>query len=222
MRSPLVRRNVTTSQYDPSATLTPVSPDGYGPPEEFHYSLPAMLGLILLLLGPALFLFGTLLWYGQGSTALAEFFGVTVADDTAFEATVPIAVGGVFVAAVVVVTVLHELVHGLAFRLQGYQVSYGAAPQLGAFYAAAFHQFQTRNDTILVGIAPLLVLDGLLVPLLFVPVPTLAVFAFVALLFNTLGAAGDLYFLAHLLRMLADALLYDSDIRHSYVFYPES
>jgi hypothetical protein len=222
MHHPAVRPGVPTSQYDPSATLTPDPPEGYGPPEEFHYSLPVMLGVILLLLGPALLVFGTLLWYGQGSAALADFFGVTVADDAGFEATVPIAVGGVFVAAVAVVTVLHELVHGLAFRLKGYQVSYGAAPQLGAFYAAAFHQFQARNDVVLVGVAPLLVLDALLIPLLFVPVPAVAFFAFVALLFNTLGAAGDLYLLARLARMPAETLLYDSDIRHSYVFYSKA
>ncbi|WP_284009237.1 DUF3267 domain-containing protein [Haloarcula pelagica] len=210
-----------TSQYEPSATLRPAAPDGYGDPEEFHYSLPIMLALILLLVGPALFVFGTLLWDGQGA-ALADFFGVTVTDDAGFEATIPIAIGGVFVAAVVVVTVLHELVHGLVFRLQGYRVSYGAAPQLGAFYAAAFHQFQARNDTILVGIAPLIVLDALLVPLFFVPIPVVAVFAFVAVLFNTLGAAGDIYLLARLLRMPRGTLLYDSDIRHSYVLYPEA
>jgi uncharacterized membrane protein YkvI len=66
----------------------------------------------------------------------------------------------------------------------------------------------------------LLVLDLALVPVLFVPVPMLAFGAFVALLFNTLGAVGDLYLLAHLLRMPPGTLLYDSDMRHSYVFYP--
>jgi len=92
--------------------------------------------------------------------------------------------------------VLHELTHGLVYRYLGYQVSYGVAPQLGAFYAAAFHQFQQRSDNLVVGIAPLVVLNVLLLPLLFVPIPLLAFAAFIALLFNTAGAAGDLYLVA--------------------------
>ena len=43
----------------------------------------------------------------------------------------------------------------------------------------------------------------------------------VAVLFAA-GAAGDLYLAAALLRMPADALMYDSDARHCYVFYPEA
>ena len=41
--------------------------------------------------------------------------------------------------------------------------------------------------------------------------------AFVGLLFNT---AGDAYALVTVLRMPPGTLLYDSDIRHSYAFYP--
>ena len=40
-------------------------------------------------------------------------------------------------------------------------------------------------------------------------------------MFNTAGAAGDLYLVAKLLAMTEGSLLYDSDIRHMCVFYPD-
>lgn len=119
----------------------------------------------------------------------------------------------------VAITILHELVHGLVYRARGYRVSYGFVLQLGAFYAAS-HQFQDREDDLVAAAAPLVVLDLLPVPLLFVPIPAVALAAFVALLFDTAGAAGDLYLVVRLLRMPDGTLLYDSDARHSYVFYP--
>lgn len=210
------------SEHDHSDTLLPATPDGYEDPHEFRYSLPVLLVGILLLLFPSLFLFGNLLWYAQGPLALESLFGLETSGDGAFEFSVSMGLVLVFFASIGAVTVLHELVHGLVYRLLGYTVSYGVAPHLGAFYACAFHQFHTRRHDLLVGIAPLVVLDLLLAPLLFVPVPALAFSAFVALLFNTLGAVGDLYLLGHLLRMPAGTLLYDSDIRHSYVYYPSS
>jgi hypothetical protein len=81
------------------------------------------------------------------------------------------------------------------------------SPRLGALYAGTFHQFRKRNHTTIVGIAPLAVLDLLPLRLLFVPVPLLAFAAFVALLFNTAGAAGDLYLVATLLRTPAGSLM---------------
>jgi len=209
-----------TSEYEPAETLRPAAPAGYQPPQPFRYSLAVLLGLVIMLVPVAAVVFGGLLWYAQGS-ALDAVFSV---EETATSVTVTLTSGLVAVAcvgAVVVVTVLHELVHGLVYRWYGYRVSYGVAPQLGAFYAATFHQFQARNHNLIVGIAPLVLLNGLLLPVLFVPVPLLAFAAFLALLFNTAGAAGDLYLVATLLRTPAGSLMYDSDIRHSYIFYPE-
>ncbi|WP_137684693.1 DUF3267 domain-containing protein [Haloarcula mannanilytica] len=210
-----------TSAHDPADTLRPATPAGYQSPQPFRYSLLVLLGLVAVLLPVAAVVFGGLLWYAQG-TALDAVFSV---EETATSITFTLGSGLVAVAcvgAIVAVTILHELVHGLVYRWFGYRVSYGVAPQLGAFYAATFHQFQERNHNIIVGIAPLVVLDALLLPLLFAPVPLLAFAAFVALLFNTAGAAGDLYLVVTLLRTPAGSLMYDSDIRHSYLFAPES
>jgi hypothetical protein len=212
--------SVPTSEYDPSDTLTPAPPEGYANPTTLRYPLSILLGIVLVVTPIATLLFGRVLWFAQGPAALGAVFefretatsvGVTVRSSV---------VAVAFVGATVVVTILHELLHGLVYEMRGYRVSYGVAPQLGAFYAAAFHQFQRRDDNIVVGIAPLLVIDLLLVPILFVPNPALAFAAFVGLVFNTAGAAGDLYLVARLLRMPPNALLYDSDARHSYVYYP--
>ncbi|MFU1783484.1 DUF3267 domain-containing protein [Haloarcula japonica] len=209
------------SDHDPADTLRPVTPPGYQPPQSFRYSPVVLLGLVMVLLPVAAVVFGWLLWYAQG-TALDAVFSV---EETATSITFTLTSGLVavtFVVAIVAVTVLHELVHGVVYHWFGYDVSYGVAPQLGAFYAAAFHQFQHRTHNIIVGIAPLVVLDALFLPMLFVPIPLLAFAAFLALLFNTAGAAGDLYLVATLLRTPAGSLMYDSDIRHSYMFCPEA
>lgn len=210
------------SRYDPADALVPETPAGYRDPVPFRYSLLVLLALGAGLVYVAAAGFGWLLLEIHGLDRLEPI--VTVEDtESAFAVTV----GGTqfwlaFVAAVLVLVVVHEGVHGLVYRLRGYDVSYGVAPQIGAVYAAAFHQFQTREDNLVVGIAPLLVLDALLLAVLFVPVPVVAFAAFLGLVFNTAGAAGDLYLVARLLALPRGTLLYDSDIRHMYVFYPET
>ena len=207
-----------TSPHDPDDALVPETPDGYADPVEFRYPMAVLAAIVALVTPVALVAFGSLLRIGQGA-ALPVLFGY---ESTAegFSVSVPLVLAVVFVATVAVVTVLHELVHGLVFRLQGYDVSYGAVPQMGAFYAAAFHQFQPRSETVLVALAPLVVLDALMLPLLFVPIPMLAFAGFLGLLLNTAGAAGDLYIVARLLRYPPETLTYDADVRHMYVFVP--
>lgn len=208
------------SSYEPDDTLVPETPDGYRDPIPFRYPNTVLLGIVAVIVPLAIIGFGHLLWYAQGAAGFAHVFTVTeTADSVSFSLTS----GGVvlvFLASIVLITVLHELVHGLVYEYLGYDVSYGVAPHLGAFYAAAFHQFQPRNNNIVVGLAPLVVLDLLLLPVLFAPWPLLAFAAFVGLLFNTAGAAGDLYLVARLLRTAPGTCCYDSDIRHSYLFEP--
>lgn len=209
------------SGYDPDATLLPETPPGYADPVEFQYPVVVLAGIVAVLTVVSMGVFGWLLYVAQGPDALATVFTV---EETADSVTFTTDLGVVALAlvfGVVAVTALHEFVHGLAYRLLGYDVSYGVLVGMGAFYAAAFHQFQRRNDNLLVGAAPLVVVDAVLLAALFAPNPTVAFVAFVGLLFNTAGAAGDVYLLVALLRMPADALLYDSDARHGYVFYRE-
>lgn len=208
------------SPHTPDDTLVPDPPAGYSDPIPFQYPTVVLLGLAALLVPIAIVGFGHLLWYAQGPAGFEHVFTVSeTADSVSFSLTSG-SVALVFLASIVLVTALHELVHGLVYTHLGYEVSYGIVPHLGAFYAAAFHQFQSRNDNIIVGLAPLIILNLLLLPVLFAPWPLLAFAAFVGLLFNTAGAAGDLYLVARLLRTAPGTRCYDSDIRHSYLFEP--
>lgn len=189
------------------------------PPREYRYPLPILRGPVVVITPASAVGFGIVPWYAQGP-ALETVFAVEETA-TAISFTVQSSqVAVAFVGANGVVTVVHELVHGLVYRWPGYRVSYGIAPQLGAFYAAALHQFQRRNDDPLVGFAPLVVLDALLLPMLFVPVPVVAFAAYVALPFDTAGAAGDRCLAGSLLRMPTDTLTYDSDAIESYPIPP--
>jgi hypothetical protein len=57
---------------------------------------------------------------------------------------------------------------------------------------------------------------------LFVPVPIVALAAAFVLVLNTAGAIGDLYATWRLWRLPEGTLLYDVDIRHSYVYEPST
>ena len=208
---------VPASPYDPDDSRAPDAPDGYRDPVAFSYSLPAIVAIAAVLLGAGWFGFGGLLWAIQAPGILDSLFEIRE-DATSVTFVLRTGTLAAFVATVALVTAAHELVHGLVYRRYGYRVRYGVAPHLGAFYAGVFHQFQTRQDTLHVLVAPLVLLDAVLLPLLFVPL--VAFGAFVGLLFNTAGAAGDAYALVTILRMPPGTLLYHSDIRHSYAFYP--
>ena len=191
---------------DRSPPGPPESPEGYGEPIEFSYPGLWLSAGSLVLFVLAVAGFGRLMRALRGGTAV--------------EFTVGLAGIGVVAALAVATIVVHELVHGLVYHLLGYRVRYGLALNMGAAYAAAFGQFQTRRDNLLVGLAPLAVFTVVLTPLLAGPLPV-ALAAFLVLVVNTSGAIGDLYLSWRLLRMPEGALLYDVDIRHSYVYYPE-
>ncbi|WP_340674438.1 DUF3267 domain-containing protein [Natrinema zhouii] len=70
------------------------------------------------------------------------------------------------------------------------------------------------------GLAPLVSIAIVATPLLAVPVPSIAVTAYMVLVINTTGAVGDLYIIWCLRRMPEGTLLYDVDLRHMYVFEP--
>jgi hypothetical protein len=209
------------SEHDPGSTLLPETPAGYGDPVAFRYPTVALALLVAVLSVGSLLGFGWVLYHAQGPGALGSVFVVEeTADSVSFTVELSV-VALALVFGVGAVTALHEFVHGLAYRLLGYDVSYGFLAGVGAFYAAAFHQFQRRDHNLVVGLAPVVVVDALLLVALFVPNPTVAFVAFVGLVVNTAGAAGDVYLVATLLRLPRDALLYDSDARHGYVYYPE-
>ncbi|ELY60548.1 hypothetical protein C491_04600 [Natronococcus amylolyticus DSM 10524] len=216
---------MTTSEASGSdltrAPELPPTPDGYADPYEFRYptvgllvgssvlgivSSVALVALLTLVHGPEMF----------------TFYEVTVDGETTTFAMDLTAIAVPFLAALVVTTVVHELLHGVVFRFYGYDVTYGVAPSMGAFYAAAFGQFQRRAELLRVGLAPLVGITAVCFPLVFVPVPIVALTAAFVLVLNTAGAIGDLYATWRLRGLPEGALLYDVDIRYSYVYEPSA
>ena len=125
------------------------------------------------------------------------------------------------VVTVLATTTIHELLHGVAYRLLGYRVAFGVSGHLLAAYAAAFDQWQTRNHNLVVALAPLVALTGILVPLLAVRNRVVVLVAVTALMMNTAGAVGDINLAWRLLGMPRTTLLYDRDFKTMLIYQPE-
>lgn len=115
------------------------------------------------------------------------------------------------IVALVLVMLVHELVHGVFFwRFAGQRPTFGIKG-LFPYAAAPSGVYFPRNQFLVVGIAPLVLLTlvGLLLmviaPVVVVPILLL----FVA--FNVAGAAGDLVMVVWLLSYSPDTLMQDSD-----------
>ncbi|MFP8955785.1 DUF3267 domain-containing protein [Natrialbaceae archaeon A-CW3] len=198
----------------------PPTPPGYADPDEFSYPTVLIVGGSTLIGLLCVVGVGMLLLSVQEAAVFDPFVTVTVdGETTAFSMDVT-AAAVPFLVAVVVTAVGHELIHGAAFRYYGHEVTYGAVPSMGAFYAAAFGQFQTRDDLFRVGLAPLVVITVVCLPLLAVPVPFVAVTAALVLVLNTAGSIGDLYAVWRLWQFPPGTQLYDVEIHHSYVYEP--
>ncbi|WP_435360729.1 DUF3267 domain-containing protein [Haloarchaeobius sp. DFWS5] len=206
---------------EPTASHVPDTPAGYQPPQKFEYPLWVVVGTVVVLLWLSALVYGTVLWVVQGPSILDGVVDTGGSDDAVVftvdmaQVVVPLVVG------IGATTVLHELCHGLVYRRLGYEVSYGVALHMGAVYAAAFHQYQTREDALKVLVAPLVCLTALSIPLLFVQIPLVALTGFAVLVVNTAGAAGDVFAMWAVNRLPAKSLLYDCDASHMYVFEPE-
>jgi hypothetical protein len=89
--------------------------------------------------------------------------------------------------------IAHEAVHGLVFSAFGGRPRFGAGMTYGMpyFYAACPGQWFVRDRFLVVGLAPLVILDAAAL-LLMLPAAT-AFFGASLLAFNTSGAVGDLW-----------------------------
>jgi hypothetical protein len=207
----------TRTATGPSA---PPAPDGYAAPDEFSYPT------VILLIGSAVLglvsvaLVGALLSEIHGPELFATFYEVTADGETTTFAVDLTVIAVPFLLSLLVTVVVHEWLHGLVFEHYDYDVTYGFVPTMGAFYAAAFEQFHERSELLRIGLAPLVVITAVCLPLLAVPVPIVAITAAFVLTLNTAGAIGDLYLCWRLFRLPPGTLLYDADIRHSYVYEP--
>lgn len=113
------------------------------------------------------------------------------------------------VVASIVVLPLHEGLHGLAFSLWGGKPHYGAKLPF-ALYCGAKNQLFHRNEYLVVGLAPLVVitLAGIIFILL---APALASYVLLGLITNFSGAAGDIWVAMRLLRQPRDVLVEDTE-----------
>lgn len=106
------------------------------------------------------------------------------------------------------VVALHELAHALFFWLFTRERPYfGLGP--GYAYAAAPDWYFPRNQFLLIGMAPLLLLSGLGVLLLPIVPQTAVAWLILFLTANAAGAVGDLYICLWLLRKPATTLAHD-------------
>jgi hypothetical protein len=96
--------------------------------------------------------------------------------------------------------VIHELIHGLAFAAFGGKPRYGVGIEffLPYAYATAPGHLFSRNAFLIIGLAPLIVIDAiaLLLLVIFPQAPWLGW----VVVFNTAGAVGDLWIATLLLR----------------------
>jgi hypothetical protein len=104
---------------------------------------------------------------------------------------------------------LHELLHGAAFLLWGGRPYFGAKLPY-ALYCGAKNQLFRRNQYLVVGLAPLVVitLAGILVTLIS---PVTAVYTLAITVGNISGAAGDIWSVGRLLRLPKPTLVEDTE-----------
>ncbi len=178
----------------------PTPPPGYSRPRPLGQSA------LVLLLGSIVLTTGAL----AGSVVL---FAVL---DTGADAELVQAPFWLMVLSGLVFTALcHEGIHGLVYRYFGYEVEYGFAN--GGLYTAAPGQIHTREESVWITAAPVLVLT--LVGLLFLLVPSnsLGYVGITVLVLNTSGSVADLEQLCRLLVLPTGTLVCDADATYIYV-----
>lgn len=105
---------------------------------------------------------------------------------------------------------IHELIHGLVFLVWGGRPYFGAKLPL-ALYCGAKEQLFRRNQYLVVGLAPLVVLS-LLAIILTLFAPVLASYTLFASLSNVSGAAGDVWVAYRLAHQPAHVLVEDTNV----------
>ena len=112
------------------------------------------------------------------------------------------------IVAYLVVLPLHEGIHGLAFSLWGGKPYFGTKLPF-ALYCGAKNQLFRRNQYLVVGLAPLVVITvaGIVFTLLY---PGLAAYTLLGTVGNFSGAAGDVWVAQRILRQPADLLVEDT------------
>jgi hypothetical protein len=195
---------------DPQSNQFPPAPPGYQPASRFEYptvKLQVAALLVLAAITPILLLVAGVLHPQLARDSFARWNdGISLL---------------IVIGTVIATAVVHELVHGVAYKLLGYKVTFGVSRRLLAAYAAAFGQWQKRNHNIIVALAPLVVLTGVFSPLLLTRSREVLLVAVATLMMNTAGATGDLYLTWRLMQMPKATLLHDVDIKTMLIYLPE-
>ena len=144
---------------------------------------------------------------GLEGTPFDDILTTTPDGNTAVTLPFPVILGGA--AAFVLVMLIHELVHGLFYwRFSGQRPTLGLKGPY-VYVAAPPDYYFPRNQYLMVGVAPfvLLTLVGTLLAAFAPPIALPTLIFFVA--FNAAGSAGDLLMSAYLLHYSADTLMQD-------------
>lgn len=134
----------------------------------------------------------------------------------------PVGAGDIIIAFLAgpLTVILHEALHGAVLRTTGYRISYGVVWQGFFAYTTARNQFVQRRHALVCALTPLLLINGIALPLLAVEQRTVIIIAFMALLTNTTGAVSDVLLARRLLALPRQALVYDIDSLHIVLFVP--
>lgn len=106
---------------------------------------------------------------------------------------------------VIGVTVVHEVIHGLAGQLQGARPAFGVGP---GFAYTTFFEPINKAGFMVIGISPLIVISIACVAIALL-VPSLAGWMVVTAVFNATGAIGDLWMVWRIARSPRSAKFQD-------------
>jgi Putative zincin peptidase len=109
----------------------------------------------------------------------------------------------------IIVLFLHEGIHGLAFIFWGGKPYFGAKLPI-ALYCGAKNQLFRRNQYVVVGLAPLVVISLAAIVITFLN-PVMASYTLFATIGNFSGAAGDVWSVMRLLRQPGNVLVEDTE-----------
>lgn len=104
--------------------------------------------------------------------------------------------GVLWLLAVAGTLILHEAIHGLAMLWAGYQPRFGVFYQGKipiALYATTDNGYFRRTPFLIMALAPLVVITGLCLGLMWITPYNVHFYLIIALVINGSGAAGDLY-----------------------------
>jgi hypothetical protein len=163
----------------------------------------ALFSLLLLIIGSIFFVALTIasfLWHLHSNTFTLRLTSIW-----------PVLIwGGINIVSYIVILPIHEIIHALAFLLWGGKPHFGAKLPM-VLYCGVRQQLFRRNQYLIVGLAPLIVITiaGIVLTLL---APAAASYVLFATIGNVSGAAGDVWVVARLLRQPRHVLVEDTQI----------